>query len=118
MVLSTQLKVRVLDHDFVEPIEVSEKSTENVDIVQVVLGNANQVFNHLNGSEDHFLFVKEASGYYVSSITNKQDNLNVDHNLNLKEFNTSNKNEICEDQEPVNVELWKFYNPKGPPVLC
>ncbi|MHA1234826.1 MAG: hypothetical protein ACTSQL_07045, partial [Promethearchaeota archaeon] len=111
-------KLGVLDHDFVEPIEVSEKSTENVDIVQVVLGNANQVFNHLNGSEDHFLFVKEASGYYVSSITNKQDNLNVDHNLNLKEFNTSNKNEICEDQEPVNVELWKFYNPKGPPVLC
>jgi len=111
-------KLGVLDQGFVDPIEDSENSLENDDIVQVVLGSTRQVFNPLNRSEEHFLFVKEASGYLVSSITNRQDNLNADHNLNLKEFNTSNKNEIYDNQEPIKVELWKFYHPKGPPVLC
>ncbi|MHA1235857.1 MAG: hypothetical protein ACTSQL_12340 [Promethearchaeota archaeon] len=90
----------------------------NVPGFKTLVKSAELLKKVMNGSEDHFLFVKEASGYYVSSITNRQDNLNADHNLNLKEFNTSNKNEIGEDQEPVKVELWKFYNPKGPPVLC
>ncbi len=111
-------KLGVLDHGFVDPIEGSISSLENDDIVQVVIGNASQVFNSLNGSEAHFLFIKEASGYYFSSITNRQANLNADHNLNSKKFNTSDKNEMYEDQEAVKVELWKFYNPKGPPVLC
>ena len=111
-------KLGVLDQGFVDPIEVSKNSLENDDIVQVVLGNASKVFNSLNGSEEHFLFVKEASGYLIASITYKQHNLNTNHKLNFDEFYDSDKNEIYEDQEPVKVELWKFYNPKGPPVLC
>ena len=111
-------KLGVLDQGFIDPIEGSKNSFENDDIVQVVLGNARQVFNSLNRSEEHFLIVKEASGYLVASIANKQDNLNTNHKLNFKEFYDSDKNEIYDDQEPVKVELWKFYNPKGPPVLC
>jgi hypothetical protein len=112
-------KLGVLDPGFIDPIEVSiEESPENVDIVQVILGNASQVFNSLNGSKEHFLFIKEASGYLVASNTNKQDKFNTNHKLNFKEIYSSDKNEIYVDQEPVKVELWKFYNPKGPPVLC
>jgi len=111
-------KLGVLDQGFVDPIEGSKNSLENDDIVQVVLGNASKVFNSLNGSEEHFLFVKEASGYLIASINDKQHNLNTNHKLNFDEFYDSDKNEIYEDQEPVKVELWKFYNSKGPPVLC
>ena len=111
-------KLGVLDQGFVDPIESSKKSPENDDIVQIILGNASQVFNSLNGSDEHFLFVKEASGYLVASITNKQENFYPNQKLNFKEFYNSNKNEIYDDQEPVKVELWRYYNPKGPPVLC
>jgi len=111
-------KLGVLDQGFVDPIESSKKSPENDDIVQIKLGNASQVFNSLNGSDEHFLFVKEASGYLVASITNKQENFYPNQKLNFKEFYNSNKNEIYDDQEPVKVELWRYYNPKGPPVLC
>ncbi len=111
-------KLGVLDQGSVDPIEVSNNSLENDDIVQVVLGNVRHVYNSINRSEEHFLIVKEASGYLVASIANKQDNLNTNHTLNFKEFYDSDKNEIYEDQEPVKVELWKFHNPKGPPVLC
>jgi len=112
-------KLGVLDPGFIDPIEVSiEESPENVDIVQVILGNANQVYNSLNGSKEHLLFIKEANGYLVASITNKQDKFNTNHQFNSKEFYASDKNEILDDQELVNVELWKYYNSKGPPVLC
>jgi hypothetical protein len=111
-------KLGVLDQGSIDPIEVSNNSLENDDIVQVVLGNVRRVYNSINRSEEHFLIVKEASGYLVASIANKQDNLNTNHKLNFKEFYDSDKNEIYEDQEPVKVELWKFHNPKGPPVLC
>jgi hypothetical protein len=69
-------------------------------------------------SKEHFLFVKEASGYLLASITDKLDNLNPNHKLNFNESYGSDNNEIYDDQEPLKVELWKFYNPKGPPVLC
>ena len=112
-------KLGVLDPGFIDPIEVSiEESPENADIVQVILGNANQVYNPLNGCKEHFLFIKEASGYLVASIANIQDKVDSNHSFNFKKFNTLDKNEIDDDQEPVKVELWKFYNPKGPPVLC
>jgi len=111
-------KLGVLDAGYVDPIEVSNNSFENDDIVQIVLGNANQVYNSLNESEEHFLFVKEASGYLVASITDKQDNFNANQKLNFKEFYASDKNEIYDEEEHIKVELWKFYNPKGPPVLC
>ena len=111
-------KLGVLDTGFVDPFEISKNSLENDDIVQVVLGNASQVFNSLNGSEGHFLFVKEASGYLVASITNKQDNFKANQKLNFKDFYVSDKNEIYDAQEPVKVELWRYHNPKGPPVLC
>jgi len=111
-------KLGVLDQGFIDPIEVSKNSLENDDIVQLILGNARQVFNSLNRSEEHFFIVKEASGYLVASIANKQDNLNTNHKLNFEEFYDSDKNEIYDAQEPVKVELWKFHNQKGPPVLC
>jgi len=112
-------KLGVLDPGFIDPIEVSiEESPENVDIVQVILGNVNQIFNSLNGSKEHFLFIKEASGYLVASITNKQDNFYPNHQPNLKEFYVSEKSEMNDYQEPVEVALWKYYDSKGPPVLC
>jgi len=111
-------KLGVLDQGFVDPIEGSKDSLKNDDIVQVVLGNASRVFNSLNGSEEHFLFVKEASGYLFASITDKQHNLNTNHKLNFKESYGLDKNEINDHQEQIKVELWKYYNPKGPPVLC
>jgi len=111
-------KLGVLDQGSVDPIEVSNNSLENDDIVQVVLGNVRHVYNSINRSEEHFLIVKEASGYLVASIANKQDNLNTNHKLNFNESYGSDNNEIYDDQEPLKVELWKFYNPKGPPVLC
>ena len=111
-------KLGVLNPGFVDPIEVSKNSLEHDDIVQIVLGNASQVFNSLNGSEGHFLFVREASGYLVASITSKQDNPNTNRNPNYKEFYASDKNEIYDDQEPLKVELWRYHNPKGPPILC
>jgi len=111
-------KLGILNPGFVDPIEDSNNSLEHDDLVQVVLGNASQVFNSLNGNNEHFLFVKEASGYLVASITNKQDNSIANNKLNFKEYYVSDKNEICNDQEVVKVALWKYYNPKGPPVLC
>ena len=111
-------KLGVLGPGFVNPLEVSKNSLENDDIVQVVLGNASQVFNSLNGNEEHFIFVKEASGCIIASITNKQENFKSNHELNPKDFYTSDKNEIYNDLVPVKVELWRFYSPKGPPVLC
>ena len=111
-------KLGVLNPGFVDPVEVSKNSLEHDDIVQIVLGNASQVFNSLNGSEEHFLFVKEASGYLVASITNKQDNFNANHKYDFKDFDVPNKDEIYDDQEPVKVELWRYHNPKGPPMLC
>jgi len=112
-------KLGVLDPGFIDPIEVSiEESPEHVDIVQVILGNANQVYNSLNGSKEHFLFIKKASGYLVASISNKQDNFNTNHKPNFKEFYVSDKNEMYNYQKPVEVALWKYYDSKGPPVLC
>ena len=111
-------KLGVLNPGFVDPVEVSKNSLEHDDIVQIVLGNASQVFNSLNGSEEHFLFVKEASGYLVASITNKQDNFNANHKYDFKDFDVPNKDEIYDDKEPVKVELWRYHNPKGPPMLC
>ena len=111
-------KLGVLDQGSVDPIEVSNNSLENDDIVQVVLGNVRQVFNSLTVSKEHFLFVKEASGYLLASITDKLDNLNTNHKFNFDESYGSDNHEIYDDQEPLKVELWKFYNPKGPPVLC
>ena len=111
-------KLGVLDLGVIDAIDVPKKPLENDDIVQVVLGNANQVFNSLERSEEHLLFVKEASGYLVTSITNNYNNFNSIHKHKLKESYTSNKNEMDDYQESVKVELWRYYNPKGPPVLC
>ena len=111
-------KLGVLDPGFADEIEDSKTTLENDDLVHVVLGNANQVFNSLNGSEEHFLFLKEASDYVVASITNKQDNFNVNPEVIFKDFYVSDKKETYEDQKSVEVALWRFYNPKGPPVLC
>lgn len=111
-------KLGVLDPGFVDPLEVSKHSLEKDDIVHVVLGNANQVFNSLNKSEEHLLFVKETSGCLITSITNKQENSKSNHELNSKDFNISDKNEIYTDLLPVKVALWKYYNPKGPPIIC
>ena len=111
-------KLGVLDLGVIDPLDVPKKPLENDDIVQVVLGNASQVFNSLERSEEHLLFLKEASGYLVTSITNNYNNSNSIHTRKLKDSYTSNKNEMDDYQESVKVELWRYYNPKGPPVLC
>ena len=111
-------KLGVLDLGIVDPLEIPKKPLENDDIVQVVLGNASQIFNSLKETEEHLLFVREASGYLVTSINIKRSNNDINTNFNFKELSASNKNEMYNNQDSVEVELWRYYNPKGPPVLC
>jgi hypothetical protein len=105
-------KLGVLDLGIVDPLEIPDKPLENDDLVQVVLGNARQVFNSFNGSEEHLLFVKESSGYIVALVNDYQDKIHSNQELTFNELHPPDK------KEPVKVELWKYYNPKGPPVLC
>ena len=118
-------KLGVLEPAFVdidvESVDYEEPLVRGVDIVQVVLGNATQVFNSLNESKDFYLFVKDLNGYLVASITQTIDNDNYYSNNNgvirdkISERNFSKK---VAKKETVKLELWKYYNPKGPPLTC
>jgi len=112
-------KLGVLDPAFVdvdgESVDYEDSLVDGADIVQVVLRNATQVFNNLNESKDFYLFVKDLNGYLVASITQAMDNNNkmIRDNINERSFSKKVGN-----KETVKLELWKYYNPKGPPLTC
>lgn len=109
-------KLGVLDPAFVDLSETSDEVAHCDDIVQVVLGNASSVFNGLNESEEYYLFVKEASGYLVASVAKTQDRDTTDKIMNFNEIALTDKKDRTEGEE-VKVELWRFHNPTGPPVV-
>ncbi|MBA7475046.1 hypothetical protein ES707_10410 [subsurface metagenome] len=115
-------KLGVLDPALVdaneELVDYEDSLVDSADIVQVVLGNATQVFNSLNESNDFYLFVKDLNGYLVASITQA---LNNDNNNNKEVCDNINERSFSKkvaNKEIVKLELWKYYNPKGPPVTC
>jgi reverse gyrase len=116
-------KLGVLDPAFVdideEPVDYEGSLVDNADIVQVVLGNATPVFNNLNESKDFYLFVKNLNGYLVASIIHALDN-NNNNNYKIIRNSVSERNvsKRVGKRESVKLELWKYYNPKAPPLIC
>ena len=116
------IKLGVLDPSFIDMIEKSELGSKTDDIVQVVLGNAKQVFNGRNQGWEYYLFIRESLGLLVTSIS---DNRNSNHRNYIKndllytdKRKISQKYEKVDNKDKVKVELYKFYNPKGPPIIC
>jgi len=114
------IKLGVLDPAFVDvdglSIDYEDSLVDGADIVQVVLGNAAQVFNSLNESKAFYLFLKDLNGYLVASITQPIDNKN--NRIIRDNANEINLNGKVGNKEIVKLELWKYYNPKGPPLTC
>ncbi len=114
-------KLGVLDPVFVdvdgELIDYEDSLVDGADIVQVVLGNATQVFNKLNESKDFYLFLKNINGYlFVTIIQNHNNYLNSDRKfVNAKSVGKIDKSE---NKKFVKLELWRYYNPTGPPLTC
>ncbi|GAG81096.1 unnamed protein product, partial [marine sediment metagenome] len=69
-------KLGVLDPSLIDVSEESETTSESEidDMVLVVPGNAEQVFNSLNESKDYYLFVRGLNGFSVTSIINEKNN--------------------------------------------
>jgi reverse gyrase len=115
-------KLGVLDPAFVdidgEPVDYEDSLVDNANIVQVVLGNATQVFNSLNETKDFYLFVKNINGYLVASITQPIDNNRNNYRIIRDIVNERNVSEKVGNKESVKLELWKYYNPKAPPLTC
>ena len=109
-------KLGVLDPAFVDLSEFSGEAAQCDDIVQIILGGASQVFNGLNESEEYYLFVKDASGYLVASVAKNQDHDVENITTEFTDFSSSNKKDNMDNKGGVKVELWKYYNPTGPPV--
>ncbi len=107
-------KLGVLDPAFTDLGEISEGEEQCDDIVQIILGDASQVFNNLNESEEYYLVVKDVSGYLVASVAKNQNN---DNSTNFQDVSLSNKKGNM-DEEGVKVELWRYHNPTGPPSVC
>ena len=115
---SIMTKLGVLDTAIINTNDKSEVDSESDDLVRVVLGNARPVFNSLGESNDSYLFVRGISGLLGSSIINEKNN---DHQNDMHfkdEGNPSHKIEKVDIKDKVKIELFKFYNPKGPPILC
>ncbi len=111
-------RIGVLDPAFTNLDEFLETEVQRDDMVQVILGNASPVFNGLNESEEYYLFVKDASGYIVASVAKNQDHDKSSYSLPNNESAMKNKYDGINDDEVVKVELWKYYNPVGPPAVC
>ena len=116
------IKLGVLDPAFVdidgESIDYESSLVGGADIVQVVLGNATPVFNNLNESKGFYLFVKDLNGYLVASITQAIDNNNNNKKIIRDNVNERSFSKKAANKETVKLELWKYYNPKGPPLTC
>jgi len=115
-------KLGVLDPSLIDASEESETTSESEtdDMVLVVLGNAEQVFNSLNESKYYYLFVRGLSGISVISIINEKNNGKINNILFTDEGNIIHKSEKVDNKDKVKIELFKYYtyNPKGPPILC
>lgn len=111
-------KLGVLDPSIIDVDEYSENHEENDDIVQVTLGDANPVFNNLNDNYDYYLFTKGYSGMLGTSIINDKNNDNNNNIFNNNELHLTNKKKKVDNKDKVKLELWKYYNPKGPPLYC
>ncbi len=111
-------KLGVLDPLISDMDERFEDNIENDDIVQVSLGGAKPVFNSLYESQDYYLFTKGLSGMLGTSIINENNNANNNNLLYTKEVNCSHTSEKVDNRDKVKLELFKYYNPKGPPIIC
>lgn len=116
-------KLGVLDPSFIdidgESVDYEESLVDGADIVQVILGNATQVFNNLNESKDFYLFLKSINGYLFATVIQNHNNyINSDKrfvNYNQKIIKSA---ERVGNKEIIKLELWRYYNPKGPPLTC
>jgi hypothetical protein len=118
-------KLGVLDLSFDEvdeiPVECGGSIFNSVNMVQVVLGNATQVFNSLNESKEFYLFVKNLTGYMVASIVQSKRNDNKNNNnskIIRNNIDKANFTRKVGNKDIVELELWKYYDPKGPPLTC
>jgi len=105
-------KLGVLDLSLIGHSDGSNHAIQSDEIVQVILGNANPVFNSLNGSEEYYFFVKNVSGCLITSIRKKQNRTIYKNTLEDKI-----NNKVSYNNEKVEVELWKYYSPTGPPAI-
>lgn len=116
-------KLGVLAPSFIdidgESVDYEESLVDGADIVQVILGNATQVFNNLNESKDFYLFLKSINGYLFATVIQNHNNyINSDKrfvNYNQKIIKSA---ERVGNKEIIKLELWRYYNPKGPPLTC
>jgi hypothetical protein len=112
------IKLGVLDPSIVDVKETPEEDNENNDIVQVTLGAAKPVFNSLNEDKDYCLFVKGISGMVGTSIINENNNAYLYNLLYTDKVKTPRNTEKLINKDKIRLELWKYYNPKGPPIIC
>ena len=116
-------KLGVLDPSFIEidgeSVDYEESLVDGADIVQVILGNATQVFNNLNESKDFYLFLKSINGYLFATVIQNHNNyINSDKRFVKYNQKIIKSAERVENKEIIKLELWRYYNPKGPPLTC
>jgi hypothetical protein len=75
------------------------------------------VFNHLNESKDFYLFLKNIDGYLFATIIQNHNNY-IDNNRKFVNVKNVGKVEKCENKKFVKLELWRYFNPTGPPLTC
>jgi hypothetical protein len=110
-------KLGVFDPSIIDANDNPEDSIERDDLVQVTLGGAKPIFNSLNDSNDYFLFTRGLSGMLGTSIINENNDIHNNKLLYSSHFMTSNNTEKVDNKEKVKLELFKYYNPKGPPII-
>ena len=66
---------------------------------------------------DSYLFIRGISGLLGTSIINNNNNAHQNNMLFTDERNSSHKTKKVDNKDKVRLELFKFYNPKGPPII-
>ena len=97
---------------------MAEPTTETDHMVLVVLGNAKKVFNSLNNSKCYYLFLRNLRGFSVTSIINEENNDKTKKIPFTDDDNITHKSDKIDNKDKVKLELLKYYNPKGPPIIC
>jgi len=110
-------KLGVLDPTIIDMNNESEVYSESDDLVQVILGNAKPVFNSIREGSNSYLFVRGISGLLGASIINDNYNAPQNNMLFTDIRNNSLKTKKVDNKDKVKLELFKFYNPKGPPII-
>ena len=114
---SIMTKLGVLDPGIINMENNSEIDSESDGLVQVILGSAKPVFNSLRVCNDSYLFIRGISGLLGTSIINNNNNAHQNNMLFTDERNSSHKTKKVDNKDKVRLELFKFYNPKGPPII-